>query len=451
MLDNYVVKKICLFLVFISVLCMSMINAQLFGVSLNKLGLIPFALAMIISFFSFRELPERGKAGLPFYLMMISLGLALVSSFGALSWNASFINREKTLFLFIIQLFIYLAIMTLLAIHPRKSFLAQSTLHAIVWVARVQALWALIQFLAYSMTKTDINTNLLGFLFGAEYQANYINLPAFGGIFLRVTGLNTDAAFLGLFLILGFVFDRKVLFKILYFGIAVIALSRSTIVCLAIILLINLLLRIRNRRLSKRIVAVGAVLVVAAIVVSVSVPSISSYVSALVGRFSTMGSSSDGSGRHVKYFGETIHILLYKFDAWQFIFGNGPRVSGSTMAYYTDNPSIFTDDMFRMAWAVESDFAELLLGYGTIGALCYAIHIIILAKYSRTPQEKITFIMFLIFGLMYDISALGIIFLIRMVWSSRPVEPQRARFLGWDEVIASRPTNVKPLQTSANF
>lgn len=86
-------------------------------------------------------------------------------------------------------------------------------------ICRFHAIYVLIQFVLWntiSINITDILINqMFSHIFGS-YGVAYGNTGT--QIFLRITGLNSDAAFLSILMLIGYCFDKNKVYKILYFA-----------------------------------------------------------------------------------------------------------------------------------------------------------------------------------------------------------------------------------------
>ena len=127
----------------------------------------------------------------------------------------------------------------------------------------------------------------------------------------------------------------------------------------------------------------------------------------VLSRFSFVSQgSAGGSGtmRHIMYVPLAIVELLNLPFIYQ-LFGVGPRIGGSAITFSDSAQSVIAlnSQMQATAWAIECDFAELLLGSGLLGFGAYYFILYTMLKDKRLDVKNVGIGLF-IFGFMYCVS-----------------------------------------------
>ena len=389
--------------IFIAVFFSSMLGAQLFGVSLNKIALIPLEVSLMARYFRMHHI----KLSKPAKQMFIWYAFMIVSSIMAFRIYTELDGFYNGQILNIIQIIIFY--IPLLSVIQYTPGLRSGLEKAILLIAKIQGVWGLAQFALWHIIHIDLNKlifiDVFKGIFGTQWVAWY-----FDGIstHLRVTGLNHDPAYLALILMLGFCYEKKTLWKIFYLFIVIIASSRSGIICLVIIWIYQSRHMNRFGKIKKKYITWGTVallvLTVGSYIVYTRIPSVRTQIDLTISRF--MGISviaDDGSSRHLLYIIVALEIWLFEFGFVGKLFGIGPRAGGTAITMSRIEPRFTLNSVMKSrAWTVECDIAEILLGNGILGiGILYNLLFKIYKKSSL--QEKMAIIGIIIMGFMYDI------------------------------------------------
>ena len=233
--------------VFIAVFGSNIIGATLFGVSLNKLVLVPLEIYLL--FQNGRNLRfqvgGRQKKLISWYIVAClgSLSGILFSVIYNTKVTDELIQRAG------LQIFSYLFLLLPVALmlwNSRQEYeYAACFRKALIWTARIQTLWGIAQFALMQTIRFDLNSIVLGGVFGGDWT-RYSNIANSSvGVVMRVTGINRDAAFLGLLLLIGFILETKPIHKFLYVVCALLALSRVALVIIVFIVLYKKFIKIK--------------------------------------------------------------------------------------------------------------------------------------------------------------------------------------------------------------
>lgn len=404
---------------FIAVFFSSIVGASLFGISLNKLALIPLELYLIIqngSTLTFK-VSSRQKTLLKWYI---------VASMGSLSGIifSLFYNSQVTDVLIsraILQVFSYLCMFTPIALlvwnSNEKEKYCFCLKKAVIWTTRIQAIWGIAQFVLMQTMGFDLNSVVLGSLFGGDWTSysNFANSSV--GVVMRVTGINHDPAFLGLILVIGFILEKNLIFKSLYVVCALLALSRVALASLGFIILYTIFTNVcksriisykKLRRFAKYGVGVVVLLIVFVRLYQQS-PGLQDQIMRVFERFSTLSTGADGTSRHMAYPLAMLQMELFDIPILQKLVGVGNQCGGILMTYYSDSISWvgLASSMKDLGyvWTVESDIASVFLETGIIGGFLYYRFFYLTYRASKNDEKKRTLVLTLtVFGIMYNIA-----------------------------------------------
>ena len=393
---------------FIAVFFSSMLGAQLFGISLNKLALIPL---LIFLLFNFRQL-KLYKATIPLLIFFV---ISIFSSIIALTadYANNYSTYKKELIMNAIQVLIfYIPLVILLSKYKDKKMVSFSLKKSILITCKIHVVWGLMQFILYTFLHIDINGMFLNIFYGKATEIAMTNLGSIG-IFIRPTGLTNDPAFFGLVLVLAILFEKKKYSKLFIFLMACIAMSRVAIVVIIFIYLMRIVTGERKLIINKGTAIIFASVTIS-IIVLLCIPVTRNHAVGLLSRFANIASASkiDGTSRHVLYIPNTFRILFEKFDLLEFFIGAGPRQSGTIIYNSFIMDDYLVEGMRTNTWVAETDVAELLLGYGIIGTSLYLISLFSL--YNKFENSKGFIFGMLLFGIMYNVSG-STLFLIVLI------------------------------------
>ncbi len=434
--------KIIDVVLFLAIFCSSILGAQLFGISLNKLGLIPLELYLLYKVIQKQRIVVR-REQLP---LIVFYAVQIVGSWFALlntAYLRAYGNYFSTLAFNILQnLFIYLPIVFGFGLLENKSRIFQSLKRSIVLVARLQCVWAFVQFLEWNLFSFDVNN----FLFvdvlkgglGEGFKTKYISL---NGLHIRATGLNCDPAALAAVMLVGCCFDKNVIWKCAYLFACVMGMSRTGIVGVMSVLGVQIFAYVwqikqdkENRKaLLKPLFIGGGAVVAVALGLYVFVPFVRELVNNAIARFTGMGHRDDGSSRHIMYPVYALYSWFMDLNILQKLVGVGARISGLVFVHspYVSSNMDFNTQMLTTAWEVECDTAALLLGDGLIGFIAYLVLMIRLIKTKRLELVSLGAGL-LVSGIMYTIfshTLLQIIMIVLLETQQLEKHPAKKRLL----------------------
>lgn len=407
---KYVHFNILFFLIFIAVFFSSMLGAQLFGISLNKIGLIPLEIYVIY------HILINGKISVNknlYPLLIFYLVQVIGSLFGLMkvSYNDTYSGYNERLINNIIQnILIYLPIVTGIGLIKDKYPIFDYLKKSIIYVARFQCVWAIIQFLLWVTVRFDLNDYIFIDIFngglGDSFNTTLIFLN--GKTSLRAIGLNHEPAALATLMLLGVCFDRKILFKVVYFFACVLAMSRTGIIAILVTLFIQIIYHFYHKKQYARVklfyrLFFGAIfLTILFFILYNKIETIKLQVDNVLDRFFNMGENSDGSERHIMYPIYAWYSWLMDLNIFEKIWGVGARVSGLTFVHseYVSSHMIFNNEMLTTAWEIECDMGAILLGDGIVGFFAYLYILFRLIKTKNIELLSLGTGLF-VYGFMY--------------------------------------------------
>lgn len=394
--QNYL--RVC---VFIMVFFSSIVGGQFFGVSLNKVCMIPLILYLI----------AHSKNCLFKKSLFPLAGFYLIGAFSAIvSLIAPYADDiegyvSRSVFYAIQMVILFIPMLILLSGSEKKDAILDYTVESVVLTSRINIIIVFLEFVSYFIVDVTFANSLLGLIYGIDNAVALINLPGIG-IFLRPAGLNMDPAYLGIILVFGFLFEKNTIWKMLGFAAAACAMSRSSILIIVLLAIFSYVKKNGIRKIKPKYIAITVLCIVAVGVAVQSIPSLSSQITGMLSRLhlgNEMKSEDVGTMRHMLYIPKSIEVFLFHYNPIQQLIGFGPRLSGTIIAQANVMNSYLNPEMFHTAWTIECDIAELLLGYGLIGFVLYYCCIFKLRRIRG--YGKMLFLVLFLYSIMYDISA----------------------------------------------
>lgn len=157
------------------------------------------------------------------------------------------------------------------------------------------------------------------------------------GILLRITGLNSDAAFLALMLTVGFVLEKNNIWRAIFFVTNLLAFSRAGIIAmLAIVVYWIISGRVRSfspSRLAKTVAGIAAVIIVL-LIIYFNVDLVRDLVARFFERMATISTGADGTSRHMGYLLAALEVCLFSVPIPAKLFGVGLGCAGCMLAVY---------------------------------------------------------------------------------------------------------------------
>ncbi len=399
--------------VFFAVFFSSMLGAQIYGISLNKIALLPLEIYLFTQFTKgkYHTYTSKNQRNIILWYIVIVL-----SSIIGLTRTEQLNGYEEKLFFNIVQyIAIYLPILLMIGVlkNPFEQFKK-----AIIIIAKINSLWAITQFIAWYVFHFDFNnfffSNCLKGLLGTNWTA--WNFEA-GTLAMRATGLNNDPAFLAVLMVLGFTFSKSYFWKTIFVFTCICAMSRVGLVTIMLVIITTYFkpqkkhFSLPSKKILIRILAVLTIVVLTFLYLYNFVEFVQYQTDYMLTRFSVLNTNTDtgdisGTKRHIMYIPLSI-LTLCELPGIEQIFGVGPRIGGTALVFsdYTKNMIELNSSMRMNAWAIECDFAENLLGTGILGfSLYYFILFSLIKANKRDKSKKNSLIGIFFFGFMYCIA-----------------------------------------------
>lgn len=406
-------------LIFIAVFGTSIIGATIFGVSLNKVALIPLEIYLLFSSgvnLKFK-VNNRQKTLLYWYIVMC------LGSLSGILFSLTYNERITDVLIkkAIMQIFSYVAIYMPIALliwnSKKREIYLKYFKKAFILVARIQAIWGVLQFGIYHLFGININQNILGVLFGGNWTAlsNLANSSV--GVVLRVSGINRDAAFFGALLVIGFILDENSLFKFVYVVCAALALSRVALVAIAFVLFYQFLIKFKDILVNHKVKLLGRYILIMVVFIVVFIliynnsPALQKQITRVLERFLTVSTGADGTNRHMGYPLATLQLETLNIPLIQKLFGVGNGSGGILLSYYSNEIEWLglSSSMKELTsvWAVESDIANIFLETGLIGGIFYYIFYYKSYKFAKYDITKRCLVLTMaVFGIMYNLAGI---------------------------------------------
>lgn len=380
----------------LSIIFSSFVGMQFLGISLNKIALLPLIIYLLMHFRKKISLNKGQKMLILFYVFSIA---SVISGFLI---QEKIQGLQEKLGLYFAQVCLMYIPLTLLSNNLKDPIgVVKKTL---IFMARVNAIWAVVQFVFWYGLHLDINNVLFNDVFngilGKEWSVwNY----EAGSLALRVAGFQNDAAFFAILLILGFCLDTSRIWKVIYIGTCVLSMSRTGILAIFIIWFMNLIKKICYGKVRIKTLTIGVFVIISAVIAIViaynQIPSIQFQIDYMIFRMKNISGGSDsGTIRHLNYIPTAIDVWLMNFNAFRKLFGVGPRCGG--VAFSMTN---YLEVSKGVAWAIECDYAELLMAQGVTGFLIYGSIYQVYKRYKFDAQIRDCMLTILIAGVMYNV------------------------------------------------
>lgn len=422
-------RKNLLFInVFIMLFFSSVLGAQVFGISLNKLAIIPFLIYMLLTT-NIRDnhivVGRRASILIMFFfLSIVSSIISLTASYSNIEgYTSNVINYTTQNIIF------YIPLVVLVYNSTQKDEIITAVKKSISIIFRVNIIVAIIEFISYFIVGDALANQILSIFYGKNAQSAIINLFSLG-TFIRPAGLNLDPAYFGIILCLGNVFEDKPFWRLMGFAVALIAMSRTAIVIICVLFIYRNYKNFKKIKFKYAMIALAVIIV--AIIIFLTNDRISNQIMGMLRRFnfsSEMSSEDTGTARHLLYIPKSIEIFLFKYNLIQKLIGFGPRASGTILAHSNVMNKYLMPSSFTTRWVLECDFAELLLGYGLIGFILY--YMIAFRLRNAGEYGKYFFIVVLLYSIMYDISSSTIVrlLMILMLCTSTNTSKPRNKYI----------------------
>ncbi len=410
----------------IAVLFCTFNGTEIFGISLNKICLIPLYIALILKLLYNRRSLQINKDNTWMYFVLFAALSSLVAlTNDPLKYYDDY--DKKSIYFFIQCTFIYIPMMFLFCSCCEKNKLKKYLINSIILAARIQFIFSVIQVISWFIFSFDVGEWLSDLLYPVVTVSSTENwsclYPQGNVILCRPTGFNSDPNFYTIVILLGMVLEKKIYIRLMYVVMILLSGTRSGIVVVLLLCLIKIISRVRTKRIkAKKIIKITAIISFCVIVFMTVYSSNSSFqnivdeqAGVMISRFdiADITNMSLSTKRHILYYPYGLNIYIEDLNIIQKLIGAGPRTSGSIMQNDT-NIAMELRLNYDFTWSLECDVIELLLGYGIIGFCLYYINIIKMLQKEKIYKD--IFLVILFDGIMYGISSTTIVNLIFMIF-----------------------------------
>ena len=272
-------------------------------------------------------------------------------------------------------------------------------------VSLVYVLWGIVQFIFYRM---HINLNNVLFLLLAQTAdatitdlSSQVFMPQNPFIPYRLTGFAMDPFYLGFFCNYVIFLSKKRLIKLLALFCLIFSFSRSNLLGFCIYLAYKLFSSSRNfkeKYISKPFVCISVPLVI------------------LISFVIVFFSQGVGATHNHRIFYFLLPFSIFSENPLLLPFGGSPILTGGIYPFYSYLsefaylPKTMSENF---AWAIESDWAGIVIGRGFFGIITYLLIFADIVLKKKIPVEnKVLAIAVFIGGVGYDILSLNIVILI---------------------------------------
>ena len=409
-------EKLIDILFFVAVFFSATAGVSICGLSLSKVALVPLEIYLLFRYKGKTRINRTQRALLIWYLFGVLSGLNGYISDYAYKFD-EFSSRTILFALQIIIVYIPIMMMIGTVTNPGQRFK-----DCIVITAKINSIWAIAQVVLWNINKFDLNKFFFNTILHGVLGKNWTGWNYEMGVLgLRVTGLNYDAAYLGLILVLGFVFCENYYWKGIFALAVIFSLSRTAIAGI-IICFISERIFAHKRISSKDLRKFGLFLTVAIafiVLVLLYLPAVQGQLKYALFRIRDVYSGGEliSTSRHINYFAGAWKVWFYEFDIIRKLVGMGPRVGGVAFSISSENLNLhLSSQMYYQAWAVECDYAELLLGHGLLGYFIFYVLYLLFQSSDNYVKEVIVAYVFM--ALMYGYMDLTIMQLFILCFSA---------------------------------
>lgn len=418
-------NKLLKITIFIMIFTASLVSVQLGGISLNKIGMIPFFLFLILSEKEKKEKIVINKNTIILFMLFVfSICSSVFSILNPITENKAIFSAQLN---FIIQnLVFYIPILLMVSNSNNRNIITTTFFEELVKVIRIHAIFIIVQFIIYTSFHINISSLLFDDLLGGITGNNWTSHIYGNHILIRASGLNYDPAFASYLMICGIVFDNNKFSKYIYLLCTLLSQSRTGLLAAIILLLLKFLLGDKKIKINIKKLICSIVLILVCIIV-INNNFIQMYIGEIFDRIIDIFLNNDSKNistlRHTSYPWLAIQSFFSSSgNILNKLFGVGPRMSGLALMEYTNEYGIsfeYNTNMENNLWSIECDFADILLGCGIFGLIIYYIQLLSFLL-KKDNKIKVFAIILAIMGFMYNfafttINMLVFIFLVNSI------------------------------------
>lgn len=395
---------------FILIFTSSLVSLQINGISVNRIGLLPFWCAVFLkeySNFNISKVEIAKNLKYYFYFLILSLFSSIFAIVSPISSANGFISAQINYLLFV--LVIYLPIILLLSNSKDRRYYSDLFKKYFLIIVKLHAYIIIAQFFIYAITGINISSLLFDTILHVDTGVMWTTHIYGTSIVQRASGLNYDPAFSSYLMIVGFILTKNKKDKFLFLLSVIFSQSRTGILALIVGIVLEYVFNFKMK-VSKKQFVKGCCMflgMIVACIVLVNISFVQTQLDSLLERLIDIsGKSTISSQRHTQYPLLSLDCWAHFNNAIHWLLGAGPRASGTVASNISGVKSTIPLSAQRV-WAIECDFAELLLGYGIIGLFLYYANLIRMML-SKKEQIKIFAILMILIGFFYDYSSLSI-------------------------------------------
>lgn len=407
---------------YFAVVFTSMLGATFFGVSLNKIALLPIMMLLFVELLSQKKHPIK-MTSFKLCFLVFCITAALSSFVGLLDFKKAtrydlykeiLINNGVQMFI------IYVPLALLYWGSSHKKEYEHYFQRALLITCRLQCFWGILQFVCWSLWRLDINSvlfnDVFNGIFGTDWTVfTYENQT----LSIRLSGLTCDGAYLNVFLIIGFLIERSKLMKGWMALVVLLSMSRTGMVVLFLMMILDVVLR-HKRITMKEIGRIFICIVVTGFLfiwLYNNVDSIHYQINYALDRFKNIFSSNsyESTSVHKNYLLFLLPMFFTMLNPVQYLIGAGPRTAVTTYIEFAKSHNLVYVRNYAHSLAIECDVADLLVGNGLIGFSCYYVILMAIFVKSGKILYKEIAAMFLLMGIMYQFNAMTFLMLFMVI------------------------------------
>lgn len=342
---------------------------------------------------------SRCKTFIPL-IVIVTISAALCWVQGKLPYGYQINNLKGFINLSVLFLF--------MGVIPGTEYTSEATTKGLVYAARLNVAWIIMQYLCWQALSLDINDLLfnqtLGFVEKASQYKQFGYIP---------TGLCWNIGGIAAIVILGVARDRSVAWKAM--SIAAALLSQSMSLMLGTISLLGCQLYLNRFACVEHIkryfkhggikvkFAIAAAIAVMVLGLIVVLPQLSSTFVAIWYRIegALTGNFDSSTAAHLGYY-TNIPEIIKCMTPYEIIFGFGANCSGYIY-------SMLTGQYSGITWIIESDYINTLLNFGVLGFISFYYWIVETLASFHDRHIKIAVGIILLLGLLYNLQSPSVI------------------------------------------
>lgn len=409
-------------MIYVLVLVNSVSGLQIAGISVNTVVNLCLSVVVFFYFLLFREKKSVKTQTLhPYFLFFFAAAISC-----AYSMTQTYeLEHYRIVRSFLINSVAYLVLFVLLyhLQDGHKQRLVGCYRKAVVFSARVQAIWGILQIILLYGCNFNINKWLFNDILHSSNTRDWVMGFYMGDTYvLRMSGLNYENSIFALILCMGIALEKNKWWKGFMALLVIFCLSRTGWVMLAVYYGIELLRWLKKKRqegarLTWAVVRQSILYLFAGFgagtLLYLIIPIVRRLVDSLYLRVTHVGALQTSAFRHIMYYPYGVKLWFEDGDLMQKLFGWGMRCSGIPFSENDAVKQALKLKNLTQAWTVECDVIGLLLGGGIVAFVLYYWLVYVLMK-KRNEFSGAIF-MILIGGITYHYHSISFILLFFLI------------------------------------